>query len=102
MSWLSQVIARWLWGHMLWLMRRPWMKDLQRRSTKMFGIKFAAKAQASLVSQNRFARKHGLGILRASIVLFLASIAITFTFFFALYLYDIGALSVPETVRQNR
>ncbi len=82
---------------MLWFMRRPWMKRLQRASTKWFGPEREAKAWESLKRQNAFALRYGLRILTFAINLLLASILITGSFYLLGYLRDSGALTVPGT-----
>jgi hypothetical protein len=99
MNAFAQYLARHLWGAMLWLMRRPWIKWLQRKSWHLFPDRFKPRARRSLNRQNRFARRYGLRMLTATLSLFLASIAVTACFMFALYLIDSGALTVPEDVR---
>jgi len=97
MEWIATGVSRWLWGHMLWFMRRPWMKDLQRRSTRMFGPRFEERAWQHLTGQNRIARRYGLGLLRISVMLFIGSVMITLTYFGALYLYETGVLTAPQS-----
>jgi len=80
---------------MLWFMRRPWMKRLQRNSTKWFGPSRESKALESLRRQNAFALRYGLTILTFAMNLLLASILITGSFFLLQYLSDTGALHVP-------
>lgn len=64
MSAVATVFARRLWAAMLWFMRRPWMKRLQRNSVKIFpeGPR-RDKAWESFRKQERFARRYGLKIL---------------------------------------
>jgi len=101
MSALARYLARVLWWSMLWLMRRPWMKALQRKSTTIFGGRFQEKARHSLVSQNRFARKHGLVMLTVALNLMLASFAVTGTYFAVIALYENGTLTLPEKLSQR-
>jgi hypothetical protein len=101
MSALAAWISRKLWGHMLWLMRRPWMKDLQRRSSHLFTDRYRPKARESLVRQNRFARRYGLTLLTLSMTLLLASVAITVTYFIAMSMYESGYLTAPEALNRQ-
>lgn len=82
---------------MLWFMRRPWMKRLQRNSTKWFGPDREARAWESLKKQNAFALRYGLKILTFAINLLLASALITGSYLLLGYLRESGALQVPGT-----
>jgi hypothetical protein len=86
---------------MLWLMRRPWMTRLQRRSVLLFPEAQRAKAWQSMIRQNRFARRFGLRILVGTVNLFLASIVLTLCFLAALRLADEGVFSVPDVIRDR-
>lgn len=99
MSWLARYLARWTWAAMLWLMRRPWMKRLQRSSTKLFPASMQDKARRSMIRQNRFARRIGLPMLTVSMNLFLASIILTGTYFAVLNLYESGTLSATDEMK---
>lgn len=95
MSVIAHWLARRLWWGMLWLMRRRWMKRLQRASTRIRGPKHEARAWESLKRQNAFALKHGLRILTVSITFLLASMIITGSYLLLLKLTEAGALQVP-------
>jgi hypothetical protein len=101
MSALAAWLARQLWGHMLWIMRRPWMKRLQRRSSKLFSDSYRPNAMSSLQRQNRFARRYGLKLLTMSFMLLLGSVAITGTYFGALFLYESGYLTPPQAIAER-
>lgn len=88
-------MARELWWAMLWFMRRPWMKRLQRASTRIFGEARQAKAVASLQRQNAFARRYGLPLITIALNLMLASILVTTAYLILLNLGESGALTVP-------
>ncbi|MCC7433842.1 MAG: hypothetical protein IT363_04095 [Methanoregulaceae archaeon] len=95
MSLIAKLLARELWWAMLWLMRRPWMKRLQRASLRLLGEKRRARARDSMRRQNAFARKFGLPLLVFTINLLLASMIITLSYFALIHLSESGALSVP-------
>lgn len=97
MSWLARYLARSLWWGMLWLMRRPWMKRLQRMSFNLVPESRRAKAWEKHRRQNAFALKYGLTMVTIAVNLFLASVLVTAAYMFALSLYDSGALSGPGT-----
>jgi hypothetical protein len=95
---LARFLARQLWWGMLWLMRRPWMKRLQNRSTTIFGPKREVKMRASLHRQNAIARRWGLTLITLMMNLLLASIVITLVYTTALGMYESGLLKGPNPV----
>ncbi len=101
MSALAAWMARRLWTAMLWLLRRRWMKGLQRGSAQMLPPRMRQGARASIARQNRFARRYGLSMLTVSLNLLLASLALTLAYFVALHVIDSGALSLPERIRNK-
>lgn len=78
---------------MLSLMRRPFIKRLQRASLTWFkeGQK-REKARQSMVKQERFARRYGLLVVTWSIRLMLLSLTLTWGFRLVLYLQETGVL----------
>lgn len=101
MTRIAAWLARRLWWAMLWLMRRRWIRRLQRASYAWLPPKMQERSRASLVRQNELARRYGLRLLTATITLFLLSVAATGAFFVFLRLYDAGLLrryepSAPE------
>lgn len=97
MSAIAHWIARQLWWGMLWFMRRPWMKRLQRASTRIFGPAREARARESLKRQNAFALRYGLRILTVAVMVLLASALITGSYLLLGYLNENGVLRVPGT-----
>lgn len=89
---LARLIARRLWWLSLWLMRRGWMRRLQSASMGWMSPIRAERARLHLVRQNAFARKIGLRLIHAVVLLLLVSLAIQFVFSAALYLVDSGVL----------
>jgi hypothetical protein len=86
---------------MLWLMRRPWMKRLQRRWLLMVPEHKREAAWDSVVRQNWFARKYGLKMLTLSYNLLLGSILITWSYMLLLTLQEKGYLSPLEQERMQ-
>jgi hypothetical protein len=80
MYWLAHRSARITWFWMLWFMRRPWIKNLQRKSVLLIPPAFRERAAASSQEQNEFARKYGLTILTYSFLVLYASLALTLCF----------------------
>jgi hypothetical protein len=101
MSRFAAFLARLVWGWSLWLMRRPWMKRLQRGAENLVPERRRPSVRASTARQNRFARRYGLGILTVSINLLLASMALTACFYVALYLVENGSLTMSSELRER-
>jgi hypothetical protein len=81
---------------MLWLMRRPWMKALQRLALDVVPPPLQARARRSHLRQNRFARRYGVTLLTGTIYLFLASLCFTLTYQLALTALESGVLTPPD------
>lgn len=96
MSDFARASARWLWFWMLWLMRRPWMRRLQRRWLLMVPEHRRARALESMVAQNRFALRYGLRTLVVCFNVLYASIALTVVYSVVVRLYLSGALTFPH------
>lgn len=101
MSRLAGILSRFVWWWSLWLMRRPWMKRLQRKAFNLLPERRRAASRASILRQNRFARRWGLPILNVAITLLLASAALTVCFQVALYMYDSGVLTMSQELRDR-
>ncbi|HRF59176.1 MAG TPA: hypothetical protein PLH94_04590 [Fimbriimonadaceae bacterium] len=96
MSRIAAWLARRLWFAMLWLMRRPWMRRLQRWTISRVPPERRDAARRSMYRQDRFARRHGLRVLTFAITLLLGSLLLTLFWFLGLALYEAGALTPPE------
>jgi len=101
MNAVARYLARLIWGNLLWTMRRPWMKRLQRASGNLFPAARQDRFRQSVVKQNRWARRYGFALLTFSLNLFLASVIVTGTYFLVLGLYESGQLSMPDSMRHN-
>lgn len=86
---IATQIARNVWSAMLWFMRRPWMRRLQRGSVKLLpeGPR-RDRAWARIRRQERFARKYGLRILTWVVTACLVSIALLFAYNVVTWLID--------------
>jgi hypothetical protein len=80
----------------MWLMRRPWMKAIQRGSLKLLPASKRERARIHLVRQNQFARRHALAILVFSVNVVLASFIISVAYFTVLNMLDSGVLAPPK------
>ena len=96
MSALANDMARLLWWYMLWLMRRPWMKALQRRWLRMGSEARQIARLRGFIKQNRFARRWGLLVIRIGMNFVLASALLTIVYLAVLNLYLSGAFSGPK------
>jgi hypothetical protein len=95
MSALASELARLIWWYMLWLMRRPWMKALQKRWLTWVRESKRDSARIAVRRQNRWARKWGLPLITISVNLLLASVLLTMVYLLAINLYESGAFTVP-------
>lgn len=101
MSYIANWLARLIWRAVLWLMRRSWMKGIQRKSILIVPKTFREQAWKSQVKQNQFARRTGLPMLKFMMNLVLGSIIVTMTFLGAMRLYESGYLTMPWKMRQR-
>lgn len=81
---------------MLWLMRRPWMKRLEKATFLLVPERFRPGVFNRHLRQNRWARKFGLPILTASMNVFLATVTVSAMYVSAIYLEASGILTPPE------
>lgn len=95
MSALADYLARRLWFYMLWFMRRRWMKRLQWRTMGHAKREEEPARWEQFKRQNRFSRRIGLPLMRFMMNVFVISILISFSYATAVYLYSIGAFTVP-------
>lgn len=96
---IANWLARRLWWGMLWFIRRPLIKAWQRKAFLIVAPVARPRFRESLLAQNRFARRYGLGILTFMLTLALGSAAITATYFLALDLINSGFFVQPEKVQ---
>jgi len=89
-------MARLLWWYMLWLMRRPWMKRLQKAWLKFVPEGRRVRANDSLRSQNRWALKYGLRLLTGAMNFLIASMLVTILYLVAINLYEAGSFQVSK------
>lgn len=102
MNAVADWLARRLWFGMLWLMRRPWMRRLQRSSVKMWPERMRDRVAQSMVRQDRFARRYGFRIVRFAILIMLASMLLTSVFLVVLKLNEEGYFARPEMTAPGR
>ena len=101
MSAVARFLARFTWWWCLWLMRRPWMKALQRRSRFLFPPDKRGKAHESFIKQNAFARRNGVRILTGAYSIMLGIFVIEIAYSVALNLYVSGFFNVPDSVSRR-
>lgn len=97
---LSAFLARHLWWAMLWWMRRPFIRRLQRWSLTLFpeGPK-REKARQNYLRQERFARRIGLPVLRVAVGAFVVVVQLTLVYFLILEAFNRGW--IPTTLKPN-
>jgi hypothetical protein len=101
MTALATWMARNLWRAMLWLMRRQWMKSLQRNSMHLVPSRLRERARIGMVRQNKIARRIGLPMLIFMMSLLVGTVLISSTFLIAMRLYESGYLSIPRRLRRQ-
>lgn len=84
---------------MLWLMRRRWIRHLQRLPLRYANAGRRETVKRRMLEQDRFARRHGLRLLTFAILLFLWSVALTIVYIAGYALLDAGMLRPPEAGR---
>lgn len=90
---MSLWVARRVWAAMLWLMRRRWIRRLQSASFQLVPAKIRPQVWRSVRAQNRWARRHGLTLLRFSFALFFGAILVTTAYLAVLSLHESGLLA---------
>ena len=91
MNFIATRIARNIWAAMIWFMRRPWMRRLQRNSIKIVPEgRMRDKAWDNYRRREKFARRHGLGILTGVVSLFLYGFAFVCVYSFLSRAIELG------------
>ena len=80
---------------MLWLMRRRWIRRLQRGMIGAVPPAARPKFHAMFLAQERFARRHGLRTLTLVVGLFFVSVAFTFVYAGMTEVFNRGWISIP-------
>lgn len=88
-------VARRIWWCMLWYMRRPFMRRMQRAAINLYRPEKREKARLTMIKQEKFARRIGLPVLRFVLKFFVLSVVIsTFALFIINGVAD-GWLVIP-------
>lgn len=85
-----------IWWGMLWLMRRGWIKRLQRMSYSWGSPARQAKMKAAFIRQNQFARRWGRPMLTALLTFLLLWTVVLYAFSYATTLLNSGVLDVKK------
>lgn len=96
MSFVADWLARRLWAAMLWFMRRPAIRRLQRGHVLLFPKGAREEAWRRFRAQERFARRHGLTLLRWTMVLALSLFVMSLAYLFVMRLVESGAFELAE------
>ncbi|MFM9873728.1 MAG: hypothetical protein ACKVQS_09725 [Fimbriimonadaceae bacterium] len=94
-------LARKIWGWMLWSIRRPAARKLQRAALNLVPESRREAAHQSAIKQEKFARKIGLPLLTFVINLFFISVALTLILLFVLNANAEGWLVIPTREALN-
>lgn len=92
----SRFVARRIWAGMLWVMRRPHVRRLQRAMILAVPVKVRPKALKTFLAQERFARRHGLPILTFFVGLFFVSFAFTVVYYGMTEVLERGWIRLPQ------
>lgn len=98
---MTRWLARRIWFFMLWLIRRPGSRILQRAAINLSPPHKREKVRASINRQEKFARKIGLPLLTFVINLFFVSVGLTFVLLFVLNAQAEGWLIIPTQEALN-
>ncbi len=101
MSSIANFLARLIWFGILWLMRRKWIKAIQKKSVRILPKGMRARAWACLVRRNRYFIRIGLPMLKFLMNLVVGSLIITSTFLTAMRLFESGYLTIPWRMRRR-
>lgn len=82
-------------------MRRPWMKNLQRGSMKLFPASRRAKAYANFTRQNAFARRNGVRILTGAYSIMIGIFLVETAYSVVINLDANGFFTMPENVAKR-
>ncbi len=97
-------LARRIWGGMLWFIRRPAIRRLQRASLMLVPESRRERAHQSMIAQERLARRIGLPTLRFVLRLLFFSIFMTLFLSWFLDAVDSGRVVIPtrEVIEAER
>jgi len=75
---------------MLWLIRRPSARRMQRAALNLVPSRYREAARLSGVKQERFARKYGLAVVSLSLNLIMLSVVASLAYAFMLEAFERG------------
>lgn len=90
-------LSRRVWYGMLWFMRRPPIRRMQRSWVSLVPEKRRSLAWASFIAQEKWAREHGLGLIRLMVLVVLASAGLTLAWTIVLELFAWGIIPTDLT-----
>jgi hypothetical protein len=93
---LSIYGARWIWGALLWIIRRPTIKRMRRNIPSRLPSGMRARAAQSIKTQDAFARRYGLRILTFMLNALTLVVLFSITTSAVLYAIDMGWLTVQS------
>lgn len=101
---MTHFIARRIWWGMLWYMRRPFIRRLQRAAINLAKPEKREKARQAMIKQEKFARRIGLPLITFVVRFFFLSVVLTYLTMFILNGVADGWLVIPTqdvVERQN-
>jgi ABC-type sugar transport system permease subunit len=99
MSFISNWLARKTWFFMIQWMRQPWMRRAQLAPLKWIPEHKHEKFMTSHKSQNRFARRIGLPLMKTMYFILVASFVLQIFFQLAMRMSEAGYFNAPKTER---
>ncbi|QYK54086.1 MAG: hypothetical protein KF824_04120 [Fimbriimonadaceae bacterium] len=92
---MTHFIARRIWWGMLWYMRRPFIRRLQRAAINLAKPEKREQARQTMIKQEKFARRIGLPLITFVVRFFFLSAALTYLTMFILNGVADGWLVIP-------
>lgn len=82
---------------MLWYMRRPMIRRMQRAAPRLLPERMRPRAREKYLAQERWARRYGLRVIHSMLLVLLISIGMTLIFQGFLELISQGYFAVPDS-----
>lgn len=101
MSQFAEILARWVWGWLMWFVRRPAVKRFQNNALQNGPEKMRPMRRRWMVANNRFARRYGRMILTGAFNFLFASFIIAACLQAAMYMFDHGLLTMSSELKEK-
>lgn len=98
MNLIVDPVARWIWASMLWFLRRPRIKAWRLR---LITGGRNDRSKERFIAQERFARRHGLRLIRSVLTIFIISVMATMLYLFGIRAVNEGWLKLPDSAQDR-